>query len=206
MIKAKENRYFENTFLRMNFQFNLQNLFYNAFLIFLVTGILLTDLTGQQLLKTSKASIIFNSDAPLEFIEARSDNCQGILNIESGEFAFRVFIKTFDGFNNPLQKVHFYENYMEVSQFPEATFQGVIIEDLNILSEGEVTLRAKGILTIHGQRLERIINVAINFNKDKLDFQSQFEVQLSDYNIDIPNIVKQKISETIEVTVAGTLE
>lgn len=169
-------------------------------------GFHIPEMIGQQLLRTSQATINFNSNAPLEFIEAESDNCQGILNLKTGEFAFRVFIKTFDGFNNPLQRVHFYENYMEVSQFPEATFQGVIIEDLGKLSNDESKLRAKGLLSIHGQSQERIIDVIVMMDNNRLKFQSQFEVLLSDYNIDIPNIVKQKISETIEIKVKGILE
>ncbi len=178
----------------------------SAFLICFVIGLHPYSIQSQQLFRTSKALINFNSDAPLEFIEATSKNCQGILNMETGEFAFRVFIKTFDGFNNPLQKIHFYENYMEVSQYPEATFQGVVIEHLSILNDSEKSLRAKGSLNIHGQIHERIIEVTMNLEEGRLSFHSEFEVLLSDYNIDIPNIVKQKISETIEVTVSGTLE
>jgi polyisoprenoid-binding protein YceI len=172
----------------------------------MMMGFQISEMIGQQLLRTSQAVINFHSDAPLEFIEAKSDNCQGILNLKTGEFAFRVFIKTFDGFNNPLQRVHFYENYMEVNQFPEATFQGVIIEDLGKLSVDGSKLRAKGLLSIHGQSQERIIDVVMTMDNNRLKFQSQFEVLLSDYNIDIPNIVKQKISETIEITVKGILE
>lgn len=160
----------------------------------------------QDLLRTNSGEIKFVSNAPLEIIKAESNNCQGILNMDNSEFAFRIFIKTFDGFNSPLQKEHFYENYMEVTEFPEATFTGQIIENVVIPIDKAVEIRAKGNLSIHGITVERIIKVILEDADGGIQFNSTFEVPLSDHNILIPNIVKQKIADKINVTISGILE
>ena len=179
---------------------------YFTYIFILWIALTSTDIDGQNLLRTSNASIDFVSDAPLEIIKAKSDNCQGILNLDNGEFAFRVFIKTFDGFNNPLQREHFYENYMEVSDFPEATFSGKIIENIDTLTQTPNIYRAKGVLNIHGQSIERIIQVTLSMNENQISFNCSFIVPLEDHNIEIPNIVRQKIAENITVSVSGILQ
>ena len=160
---------------------------------------------GQNLIRTNTANIKMESDAPLELIKAESNNCQGILNLDNNEFAFRIFIKTFDGFNSPLQKEHFYENYMEVTNFPDASFSGQIIEEIVLPIESTITVRAKGELSIHGIMKERIIDVSLYSDLDGLKFSSEFEVPLLDHNIEIPNIVRQKIADNIIVSITGIL-
>jgi len=163
-------------------------------------------LIGQQFIQTNKASIDFVSEAPLELIKASTNKCQGILDLENGDFAFRVKIEAFDGFNSPLQKEHFFENYMESNNFPEATFVGKMVENLNPENLKQAPYRAKGILDIHGIKVERIIPIQLNREADGLYFESEFLVALKDHGIDIPTIVKQKIAEKIKVKVSGTLE
>lgn len=160
---------------------------------------------SQELLRTNSANIHFVSDAPLEFIEAKSDKCQGILNLDNGEFAFRIYIKAFDGFNSPLQKVHFFENYMEVSQFPDATFVGKMVEKINPDDLATADYRAKGILKIHGVENEVILPIKLTRTAQGLNFSCKFKVELVDYNIEIPTIVKQKIAESIRIEVTGNL-
>lgn len=139
----------------------------------------------------------------MEIIKAESNQLKGALNMSNKTFAFKLFIKTFDGFNSPLQKEHFYENYMEVKSYPEAVFKGKILEDMDI-STSKV-YRAKGQLSIHGLSHEVIIDVELAPKDDALYFNSKFDVRLKDYEIDLPRIVYQKIAEVIDVEVFGEL-
>lgn len=158
-----------------------------------------------QIYQTNNAIIDFVSAAPLEVITARSSNCQGVLNVEDGEFIFRVFIKTFEGFNNPLQQIHFYENYLEVTEYPESVFKGYIVEPLSLDGKSS-TIRAKGEFEIHGVVNERIIDVKLKPTSEGIHFQSEFSISLDDYDIGIPNIVNQKISNSIDIIVSGQLQ
>lgn len=163
---------------------------------------LFKDVSAQdKLLKTYQSKIAFVSKAPQETIKASTKKLSGIINLTSNNFSFRVSMNTFEGFNNPLQKEHFFENYMEVDQFPEAFFTGKIIEPITIAQNQN--LRAKGILTIHGLAHEVLVDVIVNYDGEKLSFKSSFDVLLSDYDINVPKIVSQKISSIINVDVSG---
>ena len=100
-----------------------------CFMGFLVQG---------QIYSTNTAFVKFCSNAPLEIIKAESDQLKGVLNLDNKTFAFKLFIKTFQGFNSPLQQEHFYENYLEVRTYPESVFQGKILEDIDINNKGPI--------------------------------------------------------------------
>ncbi|MEZ4776730.1 MAG: YceI family protein [Bacteroidia bacterium] len=143
----------------------------------------------------------FTSNAPLELIKAASNNLRGALDTNKNTFAFSISIQSFEGFNSPLQKEHFNEKFMESDLYPNATFQGKIIEALDVSQKGEVMVRAKGQLTIHGVTQERIIRSKLTVKDGKMVIEAQFSVLLVDHNISIPKIVSQKIAEEIEVSI-----
>lgn len=156
-----------------------------------------------QIYTTIDGDVQFISDAPLEVIQASSDQMQGVLDIEQKAFAFKMYIKSFEGFNNPLQQVHFYENYMEANEFPIATFKGKILESI---TPEKRNYRAKGIMEIHGKSVERIIEVNLTITDNLIIYNSKFTVPLADHNIKLPRIVYQKIAEEIIVSISGEMK
>ncbi len=155
---------------------------------------------------TVKGKIKFTSKAPQETITAQSNRLTGLLNQQDQTFAFVVDVNSFDGFNSPMQKIHFNENYMESSKFPKSRFYGRIIENIDFNNINQETIRAKGYLEIHGIRKTRIIPVSLSKKNDLLIFSSRFTLSLGDYEITIPRIVHQKLSDLIEVHVEGTIQ
>lgn len=156
--------------------------------------------------QTVSGNIAFSSEAPLELIQASSDQLIGLLDNEKKTFSFRIPIRSFQGFNSPLQKEHFNENYMESDKFPEASFKGKIIEEEDLSKDGAYEVRAKGILTIHGVAQERIIKTNIAVKEKKMTIKGKFSVLLSDHNIPIPIVVYKKLANEIKVEVDATLE
>ncbi|MGZ5245086.1 MAG: YceI family protein [Bacteroidia bacterium] len=150
-------------------------------------------------------SIHFVSDAPMELIQASSGQLKGIIRTQDQGFAFSVANSTFDGFNTPLQKEHFNENYMESKLYPKLSFSGKIIEPVDFTKNGKYKVRAKGILNAHGVEQERIIQADLQVNNNTLKITSKFTVLLQDHHITIPKIVYQKIAEEIAVDVNATL-
>ncbi len=163
--------------------------------------ILSNNLVGQTFSSIDN-KVTFTSTAPLETIIATSNELQGALDIQNKTFAFKLYIKSFDGFNSPLQKIHFYENFMETDQYPIALFKGKVLETIEADNN---KYRAKGILNIHGVDIERVINVNLNIQGNKILFSSTFKIDLEDHQIDLPRIVYQKIAESIDVFVEGSL-
>lgn len=150
---------------------------------------------------TSRGEISFTSEAPLEVIKAQSKELRGAIDADKKTFAFTVPVKSFEGFNSPLQREHFNENYMESTQYDKATFNGKIIEQIDFTKDGEYEVRAKGKLNVHGIEQERIIKATISAKGGKLTVRSIFTVLLEEHGITIPKIVYQKIADEIELKV-----
>ena len=155
---------------------------------------------------TTSGRVDFRSDAPLEIIRASSNDLLGVLDISKNNFSFKVVIRSFEGFNSPLQKEHFNENYLESDKYPEASFKGKIIEDADLTVDGTYEVRAKGNLTIHNVMQERIIKCAVTVKNKIITIHSSFTVLLSEHNIPIPKVVYQKLANEIKVEVTATLE
>ena len=178
---------------------------YYTLLTFLACIFISQYATGQNTIyQTSTGSIYFKSDAPLEVITANSKKLGGAIDADDMSFAFDVQVRSFEGFNNGLQREHFYENYLETDKYPTATFSGKIIERINLEIPGTYTVRAKGLLTIHGHTKERIIKAEIISTGTELKAKATFIIPLIDHQIEVPRIVNQKIAQEIQVQVQGT--
>jgi polyisoprenoid-binding protein YceI len=152
-----------------------------------------------------KGEISFISNAELELISASSPKLQGVLDASNNQFAFLIPIASFKGFNSELQRIHFNEKYMESDKYPNGTFSGKIIEQIDFSKDGTYEVRAKGDLDIHGQKQTRIIKSKIVISNGTITIESSFKVPLADHNISIPSIVNQKIATEIIINVSATL-
>lgn len=155
--------------------------------------------------KVSTGSISFRSEASLELIKAQSNELKGIFLTEKKQFAFIVSIKSFKGFNSPLQQEHFNENYLESNKYPTASFEGKVIEDVDFSKDGVYALRAKGNLSIHGVVQERIVKSEISIKNGNISIKSNFTVLLTDHNIPIPKVVHEKLASEIKVEIKADL-
>ena len=149
--------------------------------------------------------ISFKSDAALELIQAKSNKLRGAIDPSNNTFAWSVDSRSFEGFNSPLQREHFNENYIEYTEHPRLSFTGKIIEKIDFQQNGTFTVRAKGKLVAHGIEQERIIRCELEIAGSKLRVRSQFTVPLADHNISIPRVVNQKIAEEVLVDVDAEL-
>jgi len=160
----------------------------------------------QSIFVVSEGQVNFTSDAPLELIEASSDELEGLIRLEDRSFLFRAPMKSFEGFNSSLQQTHFNENYVESDKYPYTLFEGKIIEELDFSETGTYTVRGKGKIVCHGVEQERIIKSQLTISDDALEVESEFTVFLDDHNIKIPAVVNQKIAEEILVEVTMKLK
>lgn len=154
----------------------------------------------------SNGYIGFTSNAPLEIIKAESNSLRGAVDLTARTFLFTMDVNTFAGFNSALQREHFNENYLETVRYPEASFKGKIIEDLDLSIPGTYEVRAKGILQVHGIDQERIIRCRVEVQDRLLAVNAAFSVLLEDHNIKIPRVVHQKISPEIQVLIQAELK
>lgn len=178
-----------------------------AIALLLICCIVRTTASAQQrVYKVVSGTVHFSSNAPQELIKASSSDLTGVLDSDKRLFVFRIGSSSFMGFNNPLQREHFNENYMESHLYAESTFSGKIIEDVPLQSDGLYSVRAKGKLHIHGVEQERIIYVRLQVRGRTIEADASFKVLLTDHNIKVPRIVSEKLAREIDVKVHARLQ
>jgi polyisoprenoid-binding protein YceI len=174
----------------------------------LLTGLILFAITvvGQNYV-TRTGYIRFYSEAPLENIEAINRQVNSALNSSTGEFVFRVLMKSFN-FEKALMQEHFNENYVESHKFPNASFQGTVtnISDIDFEKPGTYKATVEGELTIKDATKKISHEGTFEVKKDEVVGKSMFTILLADYNVTIPSAVTKNISPEIEITVEVQLK
>jgi len=174
--------------------------------IILVVALTITSFQNKQSIFTCRnGQADFTSDAPLELIKASTKSLSGVINISDRSFTFLIPTKSFEGFNSSLQRTHFNEDYMETELYPNSTFKGKIIEEIDLSQPGEYKIRAKGRMNIHGVENDRIVRCDLVVADNKISVKANFTVFLADHNIAIPSVVNKKIAEEIKLDINLTL-
>ena len=103
---------------------------------------------------------------------------------------------------------HFNENYVESDKFPNGDFKGSItnISEINWSKPGTYTAKVSGKLTLHGVTRDVSTTGTITVAPDGLKTNSVFNISLNDFNIKRPSLVKDKLSNTIQITVDCKLD
>ena len=153
------------------------------------------------------SAVSFFSWAPLENISAVSNDLEGVLDLETGSFYFRIPVNTFV-FPSSLMQQHFNDNYLESDKFPTSSFKGNINKSLfQNINIGELfSMQSVGVFNLHGVDQDVSINVFLEKNSsEKINIFSEFEIALKNYKIKVPKIVRMNIADTILVKVTGQL-
>jgi len=156
---------------------------------------------------TKSGKINFYSVAPLEDIEAKHKSVACVLDTKTGSLQFSALIKGFE-FENAEMQEHFNEDYLESDKFPKAEFKGQIVNNaaINYQKSGTYPVQVKGQLTIHGVTKEVQTTGNIKVDGDGLKAAASFNIQVADFNIKIPSLVKDKIAKTVKITVDTKLD
>ena len=154
-------------------------------------------MASAQKYKSSESHIRFYSDAPMEDIEATTEEATSIIDIEKMNLVIVVPINTFS-FKKKLMEEHFNENYMESEEYPRAIFKGKL-EDWNG-EEGNFKSKASGTLEVHGVTKDVTIEGDLEFDGSSIKVSTVFPIKLEDHSIKIPKALFYNIAEEVEVT------
>ena len=163
--------------------------------------------TAQEKYFTKTGKIVFSSKAPLENIEGHNKSVTCVLDTKSGNLQFAVLMKGFE-FEKALMQEHFNENYVESHKYPKAEFKGQIANngDIDYGKDGTYNAKVKGKLTIHGETKDVETTGVIVVKSGKVDADATFPIELADYKIEIPKVVKENISKTVQIKVDCNLD
>lgn len=169
---------------------------------FLILVLISVSAIGQSRYLTKTGLLAFEASVPsFEEVAAKNNSITAILNRENGDFAALALVKAFR-FKNALMEEHFNENYAESDSHPKATFKGKIENfKFDSLSQIESSLSIDGSLTFHGVTKDiKGISLILKMVDDKIVLSGNFKVLASDFNIEIPKIVKNKLSDHVSVS------
>jgi len=174
------------------------------FFVFLLS---LFTVKAQNIYFTKSGNISFASIGSLENIEAQHKSVTCVLDTKTGNLQFEVLMKGFE-FKKAAMQEHFNEDYVESNKYKKAEFKGLILNNNDVLynKDGTYTVKVKGKLTMHGETKDVEAKGNISIKAGKVQTNSTFNVQLSDYKIEIPTLVKDNISNNVRIDVNCSLE
>lgn len=168
-------------------------------------------------------NVTFNSDAPIEVINGVTHKIKGTINIDDSldtsrkpfEAQFTVDLASIDT-GIALRNEHMQKNFLETDKYPTAVFKVSSVIGKHLEDGKTETLEATGEFSLHGKTVKRQIPVSVTYfkqckstdgkfpNCDLIQIKSTFPVPFKDYNIKRPEIVFQKLADTVFVTVSAT--
>jgi polyisoprenoid-binding protein YceI len=174
--------------------------------------------------KKGRDSVIFTSDAPLELIQGHTNKITGTINVDDSldlskkpiEAEFQVDLASIDT-GIPLRNEHMRNNFLETGKYPTAIFKLKTLKTPVVLKPGQKTrVVAIGDFTVHGKTVSKTVPVNLTYYKpcaatkgkmencDLIQISTEFPVPFKDHDIKRPEIVFQKLSDTVVVKVAAT--
>lgn len=151
---------------------------------------------------TKTGTISFHSHTLLEDVDAVNDNVMAVIDANKKSIAFSLLMKQFV-FPRKLMQEHFNENYVESDKFPKATFSGAYAEGADLTKDGTYPVKVNGKLTIHGVTKEVSLPATLTVQSGVIAGVTTFKLNPTDYNIEIPFLVREKIEKenTVKVKV-----
>jgi len=164
--------------------------------------LLLTSLvvSAQDKMTTKTGKITFEASVPaFEEVKATSETVTCVLAPKSGEIASQALMKSFR-FKTALMEEHFNENYIESDKYPKATFRGKINEfDASSLTATAKDYTIQGKLEMHGRTKDISMPAKIRKTDAGIEIVSNFTLNTDDFGIEIPSVVKNKVSKKVNV-------
>ncbi len=172
-------------------------------LILLILGF---NLHAQKFISKS-GYVRFYSYTPIEEIEGINNVAASILDASSGDIQVSMLNRSF-AFKKELMQEHFNENYMESDTYPKSSFKGKVnnIGQVDFTKDGSYEVTVEGDITIHGVTKKQSIPGTIEIKNGVPTAKAVFKLIPKDYNIQIPDLVKEKIAKEIDVTIDITFQ
>lgn len=181
--------------------------------------------------KMKRDVVSFTSDAPVELIVGKTSSITGKVTMDDSldltkpvQANFDVDLASIDT-GIPLRNEHMRDNFLETKKYPAATFVLKKLDNPPTQLKENQTVKLSGVgdFTVHGKTVSKKVTVEVTLSKkcpqteanaptspakapgcDLLHIKTTFPVVFADHSIQRPQIVFQKLADTVFVTVAAT--
>ena len=148
-------------------------------------------------------TVKFISDAPIEEFEGVTSSIDGYIKINSLKdlsenfIYFEVDLNTLDT-GIGLRNRHMRDNYLETDKHQFTYFEGQF-ESIKNVSKNNFRVVVTGKMFIHGVTNNITIEGKFLKTNDGFRITSMFTVKLTDYEIEVPEMMFMKINETMKL-------
>lgn len=157
---------------------------------------------------SEESRVQFISKAPLETISGVGHTVTGDIDVDPGAISKAkgkieldvASIRT----SVDLRDEHLRSDaWLDAKKYPKIKFELGKIEGADKLTPNQaVDVKVKGKLTMHGVTREETATAKVRWVPEKgLRVQANFKVKLTDYKIEVPSVVRLKVSDDIELNV-----
>lgn len=162
---------------------------------------------AQEKMTTDKGIINFEASVPFfEEVKAINKKTSCVLITKTGELTCLAVIKNFQ-FERSLMEEHFNANYMESHRFPKAVFRGIIEKfDLKNIDSNANEYQIIGKITIHGKSKKIVVTGIIKKGTQGIELITNFPLNTDDFKIEIPFIVRSKVSKNVNTQLYCVLQ
>ncbi|MFV5689158.1 YceI family protein [Flavobacterium sp. ZT3R25] len=162
---------------------------------------------SQEKMTTDKGIIYFEASVPFfEEVKAINNKTACVLITKTGEITCFAIIKNFQ-FERSLMEEHFNKNYMQSHRFPKAIFKGRIEKfDLKNIDSNATEYQITGKITMHGKSKKIIVLGTIKKGAQGIELITNFPLNTDDFKIEIPFIVRSKVSKNVNTQLYCVLQ
>ncbi|MCL6461145.1 MAG: YceI family protein [Flavobacterium micromati] len=162
---------------------------------------------SQEKMHSTTGITYFEASIPLfEEVKAVNKKTTCTLITATGDLNCWLSVKDFE-FKRNLMREHFNSIYMESNRYPKALFKGRIDNfDLKTISSTTSFYQIRGKITVKGRTKNIIIEGSLKKVNNALEFNAEFPLNTDDFRVEIPFIVRNKISKIVTTQINCVLK
>lgn len=174
----------------------MKNLFYIWFII-----VLTSQVCYGQTYKYSSGNIEILAIAPLDTVTATSSKMIAILDMKSKSVSFNCFVESFV-FEDQLILTNLSRTILNVKEYPLITFEGKIQKNKKekLSKDKQEFVIIDGTLTLNGIFQNHSVEAKLISEKDAIRVTFVSMVDLNDYKVVIPSLLRDALSNNIQIT------
>lgn len=165
---------------------------------FLITTCIADTLQAQEEFIARQGEVRFFSYTSVEDIEASNIQTLSLFYPNTKKIGVQILMRAFT-FEKSLMYEHFNESYIESDLYPNAIFEGDII-DFDQETKDKQTRIIKGNFTLRDVTMPLEIKATIEKKNQGYTISGELEVLVDDYNIKIPAILSPNIAKNIRIS------
>lgn len=179
------------------------------FLLALSGCFLLTTMASARKLTHESGKLKLTLHAPLGDMLAVNEAMSGQLDTKTGTLSYQVSVSGFrfitehmpDAINGKSTR-RFNDYYLETSKFPDAVFQGKIVDlnKVNFEKEGVYKVLVQGVMTIHGEHKSLEDQATIEVKGKQVIFRADLTLKIADYRINVPEMVRNIFFKEVAIS------